>query len=191
MLSISSAMEGCGYEVVTPHLPTLFGSLDDCVDSLKIQISSLSNDYDLVHIIAHSMGGLIAEKYLLHNPLRNLGRKVYICSPFNGTRLAEIGCKMPILGSLIRPMKSLAQGIVQFPTTAKVKTGIIIGTKCNLLLGKMLLAEKNDGRVEISSSKGINASDCLMLPYSHKEIHHSSECIDQVLFFMENGKFNH
>lgn len=190
MVSLSSAIRGRGYDVFTPHLPTLFGSLEDCVASLKIQLSSVSRNCDSVNIVAHSMGGLIAEQYLRFNPLGILGRRVYISSPFNGTRLAKIGCKIPFLGDVIQPLKSLAQGIEQPGTTGENEIGIIIGAKCDLLLGKILLAEKSDGRVEISSSKGISASDYLTLPYGHKKIHHSGECIDQVLFFLKNGKFN-
>ncbi|MCW6035898.1 alpha/beta hydrolase [Spirulina subsalsa FACHB-351] len=96
MMPLASRFKELGYESIVPRLPTLFGSLEDCVSSLEIQLFDVISDCRSFFIVAHSMGGLIAESYLLKNPSEKLSGKVYICSPFGGTRLAKIGFRLPI-----------------------------------------------------------------------------------------------
>lgn len=127
MMPLSSSIKNCGYEVITPRLPTLFGSLEDCVSSLEIQLSDIIADCSSFFILAHSMGGLIAERYLLKNPTDKLIGRVYICSPFSGTRLAKLGYRLPLFAKMIKPIKSLATGIPLTTAINEARIGTISG----------------------------------------------------------------
>lgn len=189
MNPLSCAIKNCGYSVFSPKLPALFKTIKDCASSLNLQIYDMISKFDCVHFVAHSMGGLIAEKYLFDNKNIKLGNRVYIATPFKGTGLARIGIKNPIIRSLLPPLEDLTKGECYLQSGQRGKMGIISGSKCNLRLGNLLLPNQNDGRVEVQSTEHDGMSDQIILHYGHKEIHHKKETINQVLHFLKAGVF--
>lgn len=183
------AIKKCGFSVFSPKLPALFGTIEACALSLNLQIYDMIGKFDCVHFVAHSMGGLIAEKYLFDNKDINLGNRVYIATPFKGAGLASIGIKNPIIRLLLPPLEDLTKGECYPQSGQRGKMGIISGSKCNLILGNLLLTNQNDGRVEVQSTEHDGMSDQIILHYGHKEIHHKKETIDQVLHFLKAGLF--
>ena len=190
MAWLQSGLEKHGYTVKSTNLPTTFGSLQECVDSLKLQIQSLIKTFKIVHFVGHSFGGLIIQEYLMQNILTNLGNCVYIATPSKGTRMADILVKLPFVKSIFKPIQFLrTKESTKNQISLKRKLGVIAGSKNNLIFGKCFLSAQSDGRVEIESTKIGEMDDFIVLPYGHKEIHFAEDTLKEVVTFLETGIF--
>lgn len=191
MRYLENGLKNYGYRVISATLPTTFGSMDDCLNSLRLQISDMTKNYNRVHFVSHSMGGLIVHEYLKTSNLSNIGNCVSIATPTKGAKLATILDKFPMMGKIFKPLKSLKKGWTKTSGEEESSTvGIIAGTKNNLLLGNFFLSERtSDGRVEIESAENEIAKDFKSLPFNHKEIHHERITLDKTINFIRYGTF--
>lgn len=76
----------------------LLGRIEGVSDVLKNFIETDLKDFNHIEIVAHSMGGLIATRYILNRimnkePLK-VNRILYICTPFIGSYFADIAKKI-------------------------------------------------------------------------------------------------
>ena len=183
-----------GYVVFCPDFPTTLGSLVECSKILSIFMSSLNlAPGDKLHLIGHSMGGLIIRHCLASRTINPLGRCVLIATPNQGTFLADAASKF--LGHWpINPFSSLASLRTSADPIAKPVNspppdiGVIAGNHSNLLLGR-LLKSQNDGRVEVQATKFDEMKDFIVLPFGHHDIHHHHKTASLVDFFLKNGTF--
>jgi len=82
-----------GYRAYTVTIEPPLGSIDTMADSLARRIDEVCafTGAARVHLVAHSMGGLVCRAYLrAHGPGR-VGRLVTIASPHRGTAIARLG----------------------------------------------------------------------------------------------------
>jgi pimeloyl-ACP methyl ester carboxylesterase len=191
MLFIQKNLLLNGYNTFTANLPTTFSSLYKCQTILFLQIEKLIKTHETVHYVAHSMGGLIV-RYLINSiDQKNIGKCVFIATPHEGSKLAVLANKIPFYSYFFKPIKSLLPraGYKPFPNTKNFKVGIIAGNRNKGFLGRMLLTENSDGRVEVFSVKSSDSDEFIVLPYSHADIHHEIETFNSLLTFLKIGSF--
>jgi pimeloyl-ACP methyl ester carboxylesterase len=183
-----------GQDVYSVNLPTTFQPLEKIYTSFKKQLLDIdTNIYTKIHFVGHSMGGLIIRYYLSKHKVPKLGRCVFIGTPNKGTRLADIGLKIPLLAQVLKPIralhsKALAIDLPQNNPTPDI--GIIAGTNHRLITG-CFLKKPNDGRVEVAANK-LDVSlmkDFIALDYVHTKIHKEKITAELVYQFLEYGKF--
>jgi len=158
MFALSNNLQHMGYNVFTANLPILFKSLEECSGLFKEQLTEISQCLTAsqkIHLVGHSMGGLVIRSVLSKDFRINLGRCVLIAPPNKGTKLADMAkaiCRYSI--EIFKPLKSLINGGVSIPPSRlyRPETGVIAGSKNNLLLG-VFLSKASDGKVEIESAK--------------------------------------
>ncbi|WP_052693565.1 alpha/beta fold hydrolase, partial [Desulfosporosinus sp. I2] len=178
MLTLKSNLTDLGYNCITLNLPTRFGTLDECNQVLQSELNKILStmaEQQQLHLVGHSMGGLIIRSYLANNFSPNIGRCVLIAPPNNGSKLADLAIKLfsPVT-KIYKPLNDLRTNSNQISQPVSIpcpEIGVIAGNKSNLLLGILLLNE-NDGRVEVDSTKLDGMKDFIVKRYSHKEIHH-------------------
>ena len=96
-----------GLDAYAVNLPTTFQSLETIYTSFKKQLLGIdTNSYTKIHFVGHSMGGLIIRYYLSKHKVPKLGRCVFIGTPNKGTRLADIGLKVPLAANVLKPIKA-------------------------------------------------------------------------------------
>jgi hypothetical protein len=194
MITLSNNLQRMGYNVLAVNLPTRFKSLEKCSELFEeklIEISKGLTDSQKIHLVGHSMGGLIIRSVLTKDLKINLGRCVFIAPPNKGSKLADIAkaiCKYSI--EILKPLKSLINGGVNIPLSSlhKPEIGVIAGSKNNILLG-VFLSKESDGKVEIESTKLDEMTDFIIQNYNHDEIHHKSETAELVHNFLQSGRF--
>ena len=180
-----------GYSVFTPGLPTTFGSLEKCTVKLERELGEINGDYERIHFVGHSMGGLIIRYYLSKNKIPEPGRCVLIGIPNKGTDLAGLFAWCPPLTWVVKPLKVLRPGGVEIPpplNSPQPEMAAIAGSGEDLFSGRFISGD-NDGRVPAASVPFDGMKEIVVLPYHHNEIHHIEETAELVHRFLQEGAF--
>lgn len=188
---LEKGLREAGFFPYTVDLPTTFGSLEECCNSMHIQIQEIACNSECLHYVAHSMGGLIVREYLRRYSQLQTGHCIFIATPHKGTKAAITSSKIPFYEEIFKPIKSLKKyyEAQSLGSTIKGKIGIISGTKNQDIIGKIFSEPESDGRVEIASTFSKDMEGLLKLPYQHKDIHRNKETLNAVINFLKHGHF--
>ena len=155
----------------------------------------IDQQLDSVHIIGHSLGGVIALRMYALYPDTMPGRLVCIGSPLTGSRAAAYLSTQdwaePMLG------QTLSAGVVHEAANEwgshvceAREVGIIAGT-APYGLGRLVTEfdGENDGTVAVSETRLDGAKDHICLEVSHKSMLVSTDVVDQAAAFLKRGEF--
>ena len=182
-----------GFRALLFSYPSVRGSLDENAAALTRFIHQ--QDVDAVHLVGHSLGGVLALRMLANDPQALPGRVVCLGSPLTGSRAADYLTAQVWAEDIIG--RSLSAGVVE--TTASDwashvcdhrEIGVIAGN-VPLGFGRLVanFREENDGSVGVSETRLEGARDHLVMPVSHKGMLVSSDVADQAGSFLKRGVF--
>ncbi|WP_448875096.1 alpha/beta hydrolase [Desulfobulbus propionicus] len=149
---------------------------------------------ETIHVVTHSMGGILLRCYLAEHQPPWLGRVVMLSPPNQGSELVDrlrrfawfrvlfgpAGCQLGT-GKEALPIRL---GAVDFPL------GIIIGNRPAIGLSRFFPGP-NDGKVSVQRARIDGMSDFLVLPCGHSLIMRKRPVKQQVLRFLRTGRFDH
>ncbi len=172
---------------------SVHGTLDANAAALARFIGEL--DVDGVHIVGHSLGGVLALR-LFANELTVLpGRVVCLGSPLTGSRAADFLSEQEWAENIIG--RSLHAGVIEAAANEwashvceQREIGVIAGN-VPLGFGRLVASfdEENDGTVAVSETCLEGARDHLVMPVSHKGMLVSRDVADQAGSFLKRGEF--
>lgn len=144
----------------------------------------------VVHLVAHSLGGLLAHRAVAQEQLALGGRVVLLGSPVRGSEVARHTAQSRWLRwSLGQSATALADR--HDPVwPAGIPVGVIAGTY-SLGLGKLLspLARPNDGTVAVAETE-ITGAACRELPVTHMGLVFNPEVAAETVRFLRTGRFS-
>lgn len=181
-------------DIISVDLPTTFVSLEVAVAKLCEVLKNIPKTKNIT-FVAHSMGGIIVCKAIHELNLENVDKCVFIATPFAGSKVANLGDRIPFYSRVLKPNKDLLATDkyleVCNKVTDKFTTGLIAGNKHSKLniLANICLSKEHDGLVDIKSAFAINSVDRVILNMNHGEIHHKTETIMQVQNFLDTSGF--
>lgn len=173
--------------------PSVRGTLDE--NSAALAAFIREQDIDTVHIIGHSLGGVLALRTLSNDPDVTSGRVVCLGSPLSGSRAGRILSELDWAEDIIG--KSLPEGVLQQSANdwagdvcANRDIGVIAGN-IPLGLGRLVthFNEDNDGTVAVSETRLDGVKDHMVMPVSHKGMLVSAAVADQAAAFIRRGEF--
>jgi pimeloyl-ACP methyl ester carboxylesterase len=144
-----------------------------------------------VHLVGHSLGGLVILRYLERFPMRQPGRVVFIGTPAIGSlsarHIGQWGWGRRILGPTVE-QELLRQH--QRHWNCGRELGIIAGSS-PLGLAKLLVKfeEDNDGVIAVSETRLPGAKQVLILRASHSGMLLSARVARETGSFLEYGSF--
>ena len=177
-----------GFDVHQFHYRSMTAVRDEVVADLAAHIAALPPP---VHLVGHSLGGLLILRLAEQRPDAPLGRVVLLGSPVNGSRAARAFASLPG-ASLV--FGELAGGELVQPRAPRWRhraaAGVIAGDH-SLGLGRLLasIPEPNDGTVAVEETRLEGAAAQLVLPVSHTGLLVSAEVARQVAAFLGSGRF--
>lgn len=145
-----------------------------------------------IHLVGHSLGGLVVLAMLAERAEPRLGRVVLLGSPVSGSHCAAGLRRWPggaaLLGRSLRDW--LAAPLPKLP--AGVEIGVLAGSR-SLGLGRVIrgLPKPNDGVVAVAETRLAAGKDSVVLPVAHSQMLFSTACIEQVASFLNTGNFSH
>ncbi len=173
--------------------PSIRGTLDENALSLAAFIKQ--QELDNVHLVGHSLGGVVSLRMLALKPEAPVERVVCLGSPLCGSRAASYlnGTDWgdTILG------KSLTEGVVDEAANqwardvcASREIGVIAGT-IPVGVGQLLTSfdGDNDGTVAVAETRLPGIKDHICLAVNHKGLVVSNNVIDQAAAFLKRGEF--
>ncbi|MDQ3057539.1 MAG: alpha/beta hydrolase [Pseudomonadota bacterium] len=141
------------------------------------------------HIVAHSLGGLIALEALASEPDLPVSRMVCLGVPLCGSGAAAGLARWPAASLWLgRSADLLRRGCVTWP--ASVQVGMIAGAS-PLGLGVFVarFADANDGTVSVAETQTPGLADHVVINASHSGLLFSAEAATQAVEFLDKGRF--
>jgi pimeloyl-ACP methyl ester carboxylesterase len=188
MLYLARALAGHGF---APRAVGYFSALDEFEhNAARLARAIADTPGERLHIVAHSLGGLVALRGLARRPDARVRRIVLLGSPvadcMSGRQLARMRFLAPLLGTT----RTLWSDMPQLEIPPGVEVGAIAGTR-RLGLGSLILRlpGPGDGVVLVEETRHPRLADHLAMPVAHSEMLVSRAVATQVATFLQSGRF--
>lgn len=170
--------------------PTLRMSATENADALHLFLERLKGER--VHLVAHSLGGLVVRHLFQRHPEQRSGRVVTLGTPHNGSHVArQLNASAVTRFMLGRSGdEALLGGAPAWAASREL--GSLAGD-APMGLGRLVpgLARPNDGAVAVSETRLEGAADHVTLPVTHTGMLLSKDVALQIKRFLEHGRFGH
>jgi pimeloyl-ACP methyl ester carboxylesterase len=179
-----------GFAVRRFSYPSRRAGLDANVRLLSAFVSETPGV--VIHLVAHSLGGLVALKMLSQEADPRLRRVVLLGTPVAACHCGSTLAAIPVLGPLVGRTFEDWFRLPRPALPAAAEIGIIAGTR-RISFGRMIpgLPRPNDGLVAVDETRLATAKDSVALNVSHSGMLASRTCAGQVAGFLRTGSFNH
>lgn len=174
--------------------PRLFGyySLLQDTDAVVTRLVEALRAQPGTHVVAHSLGGLLALRAARDVGAQHLGRIVCLGSPLAGSgAVSSITTRLPLGARLIgRNRELLKAGIGSIP--AGLQVGAVAGCVPHGLGGLLAGFEcEHDGTVAVPETRVPGLADHVVVRASHSGLMFSDAAARQAAAFLRNGQFEH
>lgn len=187
LLPLAMRLRAQGFRPILFDYASLTGGPAPSVDRLAAKMLALGSDGP-VHLVGHSLGGLIALETLISYHGLPTGRVVCLGSPLAGSCCAR-GLAHKRLGTVLgRSARLLKSGLHELPRGREV--GVVAGST-SIGLGR-LFAEfdgLNDGTVAVWETRLPGLADHRVLPVSHSSMVFSRPVAELTGGFLTHGRF--
>lgn len=188
MLYLAGKLAARGFRARSVGYLSAMRGLEENVARVRRAIASAAGS--VIHLVAHSMGGVLALQALEIVPRKRVDRIVLLGAPIDGCaggrQLAESRWGAALLGT----SKALWLAAPQLEIPNGVAVGAIAGTR-RFGLGRLVLRlpKPNDGVVTVAETKHPQLADHIVLPVAHSQMLISPLVARQVATFLETGRF--
>lgn len=163
----------------------------------------LTHHHDInkpLHMVGHSLGGLVIRHFLFNYPMWQVHRCVTLGTPHQGSICAQYGNRL--LSMLVHhAYPNALDGTCVHPKDTQIEFGVIAGTR-PFGIGLPILtyhthrncltddASIHDGTVYLSETHLAYAKDYLTLPVSHTGLLTDKTTASQTAYFLKHGQFD-
>lgn len=184
-----------GYAVANVDYPSRSAPIEELAPlAVESGVAACPRD-GTVHFVTHSLGGILVRYYLEYHDITNLGRVVMLAPPNQGSEAVDDYRGIPGF-EIIHGPAGLQLGTDDDSVPARLgpvrfELGVIAGTGSFNPILSQSLPNPDDGKVSVDSTRVEGMTDFLVVSSSHPFIMRASEVLEQALFFLKYGRFNH
>lgn len=186
---LARRLRDCGYRTVVFRYHSLRGTVAQNAQSLRRRIDELGDAP--VHLVGHSLGGLVILRALHEQADLVSGRIVLLGSPVQGSVIAQRLSRHCLSRWLIGRSGEQALLGDRPRWRGRQSLGVIAGTR-PVGVGRLLggFDGANDGTVAVSETQLENATASLLFPSSHFGLLASRDVAAAVCTFLRQGDFS-
>lgn len=179
-----------GFSVHRFSYPSWSGGLAENANLLSSFVNETPGA--VIHLVAHSLGGLVALKMLSQEPDTRIRSVVLLGSPYAGCHCGITLAAQSLMNVLVGRTFKDWFGLPRPALQTAVEIGVIAGTR-PVGLGRLILglARPNDGVVAVDETRIPVAKDSIALNVSHSGMLVSRACTGQIASFIRTGRFIH
>ena len=145
-----------------------------------------------LHLVGHSLGGLVARAWIARHRALNLGRVVLLGTPSGGSEIADLLVNFEPYRRIFGPAGAelTTDGVARGELLGELDypLGIIAGTRSLDPLGWAFLPKPNDGKVTVARTR-VPGADHLTLPVTHTLMMRAPAVIAATTRFLRHGRF--
>ncbi len=181
MFRLACSLAAHGYHVANWGYASIRNPIESQVVEFRKRLERfLDRDpYDAVHLVTHSMGGIIVRRAFSLGRPANLGRLVMLGPPNAGSHVAR---------TLARPLGRLCPPLIDLSDSADSYVNRLVEPE-GLDLG--IIAAAYDRVVKLESTFLPCQRDHIVLPGHHGTLPWRRETVRQVLHYLQYGRFRH
>lgn len=187
LLPLARRLRAAGCTVETAEYASVFGDARPAMAQVRERMRA--RDADTVHLVGHSLGGLVALEAVRDAGDLPEGRIVCIGSPLRGSATARALAGMPGGRWLLGQSAGLLLDGLDAWTGAR-RVGVIAGS-LPIGLGAVMgaLASPHDGTVSVEETRLSGIDDHRTVAASHTGLLFSSAVADLTIGFLRDGLF--
>lgn len=195
---IESVLQRAGFRTIAITYPSTEKNIDDIAAGLYE--TGLSKEFwdnaGTVHFVTHSMGGLVARRYLkkyrTEIPPGKLGRVVMLAPPNHGSEVADVLHSLWLYRWYYGPAGQELTTTAQAANDEKpyYDLGIIAGTKeWPYFIAAFIVPGPGDGRVSVEKTKLEGMKDHITINGTHTFLMQRLDVQRQIVRFLRQGTF--
>lgn len=181
-----------GFDAHAPTYRSRTRGMDALAASIAEYIDNAGRDAERVHVVAHSLGALVALRALALRKSPPSGAMILLGPPLNGSEVADIAARSRMFRLFLGRSGHLLGTDCRrkgWDIPEGIDVGVIAGNKPWLPLPARVLPRPNDGKVTIASMLSSPAFKHVVLPTGHARMLTDRRVLRQVLAFMRTGSF--
>ncbi len=190
MLLLRYRLHHCGYRTCQFHYSSLRRTPSENAAALNHFLEKISADR--IHLLAHSLGGIVLLHLFHAFPQQKPGRVVMLGTPAKGSELARRVYNKRGLRLLLG--RACEQGLLGGAPDwlEERELGLIVGDRAVGMLAQLFggpLEKPSDGTVRVAETQIEQASDVLRLPVTHFSMLANRRVAAAACRFLQMGKF--
>ena len=196
MARLAHDLRADGYVVRNLAYPSQHADLRSLADSTLGPVFSDAPAGTRIHLVTHSMGGILVRQYLHdHGTPATLGRVVMLAPPNSGSELVDRLRGWSLYRALNGPAgvqlgtEDTSTPRTLGPLPAAIEVGVIAGNRSLNPLFSAWLTGADDGKVTVASTHLAGETDHITVPHSHTWMMWRRPVLDQVKAFLNMGRF--
>jgi pimeloyl-ACP methyl ester carboxylesterase len=196
MRTLAAAARRAGYATYAPAYPSRRSSMAAIVAHLAPRIALFAAQRDgPLHIVTHSLGGLVARSLILTQRPEQLGRVVMLAPPNAGSEIADLLHRLRLnrlflgrVGPQLRTARLTEDE--RLLGTVDFDLGIIAGSRpLDPLFPRLIFPRPNDGKVAVAATRVEGMAEHITLPVSHTLMVSDRRVVAQAMAFLRDGRF--